>query len=861
MRKIFSIILISIITILVAILIFLTTSGIRTDNFNSLINEKVKEIDPKIKLKLNQVNFKLNPSNFEFEIFTLDPQIAINKKNIDLENIKFDLNIFDYISNKNPISEISIISKENDINQFTNFINEYDFNLARNLILKQIKKGKVKIISNINFNENNPKNIKYIINGYVTDAEIKLPNQSKIENIKFDFLVDQDVINLNEIELSFDKFFIASEKIRIKKINNYFEILGNFKTNETKINLNNYRKFININLDLIDDSPVNLSSENELSFKINKKLKIKDLSIISKLNFDKLFTKSKYQDFIYFKDGNIIINYIKDELKIVLNSKFLFKNNNNNNNNKTKNLINIIYKKKQNKDALVNIDLSNTKSIINSKEFKKFVQFKNFSLQDQDIIFASENLINFKLNKKNEIQNLSIKSKLKSESILIDYKSQRIKKYFSDFKNQIKFSNSHLNLDYKNKKFKLNLNSKYFINNINENLSLKVEKKDNKYFFDLDLDLDSAEIDIEELDYRKKADIKSNLNINGIYKDNNEIIFKNIDFNEEEKSINVENLEIGKNDKIKSLDLFKIDIVNKNGKTNKLEFKKVNNNYYLTGSQFDGSKNIKNLLDNSSKSIFTSFKNLNTYIYLDIGKYFVDSFSHLSNVKGDIQLKNNKVFSSNINAKLDNNRKFALSIFTNDKKQKITNLEIEEPEPFIKNFKFIKGFKEGKLIYEALNYEGKTKSNLKIIDFKVQEVPVLAKLLTLASLQGIADLLTGEGIRFTDFEMDYETLGNNTKIKEMYAIGPAISVMMEGYIVKDELTSLKGTLVPATTVNKTISKIPMLGDILVGKKIGEGVFGVSFKIKGPPKKLKSTVNPIKTLTPRFITRTLEKISN
>ena len=426
MRKIISIIIISIITILVAILIFLTTAGIKTDNFNSLINEKVKEIDPKIKLKLNQVNFKLNPSNFEFEIFTLDPQILINEKNIDLEIIKFDLNIFDYISNKNPISEISIISKENDIDQFTDFINEYDFNLARNLILKQIKKGKVKIISNITFDEKSPKNIKYIINGSVKDAEIKLPNQSKIENVKFDFLVDQDVINLNEIELSFDKIFVTSEKIKIKKINNYFEISGNFKTNETKINLNNYRKFININLDLIDDRPINLSSENELSFKINKKLNIKDLSIISKLNFDELFTKSKYQDFIYFKNGNILINYIKEELKIVLNSKFLFQNNKYNNN-KTKNLINIIYKKKQNKDALVNIDLSNTKSKINSKEFKKFVQFKNFSLQDQDITFASENLINFKLNKKNEIQNFNIKSKLKSESILIDYKSQRIK--------------------------------------------------------------------------------------------------------------------------------------------------------------------------------------------------------------------------------------------------------------------------------------------------------------------------------------------------------------------------------------------------------------------------------------------------
>ena len=93
----------------------------------------------------------------------------------------------------------------------------------------------------------------------------------------------------------------------------------------------------------------------------------------------------------------------------------------------------------------------------------------------------------------------------------------------------------------------------------------------------------------------------------------------------------------------------------------------------------------------------------------------------------------------------------------------------------------------------------------------------------------------------------------------MYAIGPAVSIMMEGYVEKDKIVSLRGTLVPATTINKTISKIPLLGDILVGNKIGEGVFGVSFKIKGPPNELKSTVNPIKTLTPRFITRTLENL--
>ena len=150
-------------------------------------------------------------------------------------------------------------------------------------------------------------------------------------------------------------------------------------------------------------------------------------------------------------------------------------------------------------------------------------------------------------------------------------------------------------------------------------------------------------------------------------------------------------------------------------------------------------------------------------------------------------------------------------------------------------------------------------SKLNIYDFKLKELPVLTKILTLASLQGIADILSGEGIRFDEFEMNFRNEGNLMTIDEIYAIGPAISVLMNGYVEENKIISLRGTLVPATTINKTISTIPVLGKLLVGDKIGEGVFGVSFKIKGPPKNLETNVNPIKTLTPRFITRTIEKI--
>jgi len=107
--------------------------------------------------------------------------------------------------------------------------------------------------------------------------------------------------------------------------------------------------------------------------------------------------------------------------------------------------------------------------------------------------------------------------------------------------------------------------------------------------------------------------------------------------------------------------------------------------------------------------------------------------------------------------------------------------------------------------------------------------------------------------------MKSNSKGNVLNIEDALAIGPAVSILLEGYVNKGEIVSLRGTLVPATKLNSIIASIPVVGDILVGKKTGEGVVGVSFKMKGPPKNIKTTVNPIKTLTPRFIVRAVEKM--
>ena len=81
---------------------------------------------------------------------------------------------------------------------------------------------------------------------------------------------------------------------------------------------------------------------------------------------------------------------------------------------------------------------------------------------------------------------------------------------------------------------------------------------------------------------------------------------------------------------------------------------------------------------------------------------------------------------------------------------------------------------------------------------------------------------------------------------------------MDGYQDENDLTSLRGTLIPAKTLNKMISKIPVIGNIVIPKEVGEGLFGISFKMKGPKGNVKTTINPIRTLTPRFIQKIIDR---
>jgi len=481
------------------------------------------------------------------------------------------------------------------------------------------------------------------------------------------------------------------------------------------------------------------------------------------------------------------------------------------------------------------------------------------NLNIENIQLNSKNNFSFNINKKLKISNFILKSEIDLKNLEYKNKKLNIEKYFPTFKELIEFKDHRILINYNLNELIINGEGDLLIEKKLEKLEYNVSKKNNEYFFNANLLITNNELLLDILNYKKKENLASKVSLKGVYKKNKKIKFNYIDYKENKNRFIIKDLTINNNYKISDLGLLDFYFINNNKIDNQIILSKTNNDYQLKGNSFDASKMIDLMFNESSNNAFSSLlEDFNTNLMIKINKVHLDNEYSVNNFQGKLSLIKSEIDKLNIKSNFNNDKILTISINSNGN-EKITTLYSDYARPLVKKYKFIKGFEDGSLDFNSIKKNNETFTKLKIYDFKLQELPALTKLLTLASLQGIADLLSGEGIRFNDFEMTYKNNNKLMIIEELYAIGPAISILMDGYIETDKLVSLRGTLVPATTINKAIGSIPLLGNILVGKKAGEGVFGVSFKIKGKPKDLKTSVNPIKTLTPRFITRTLEKI--
>ena len=137
---------------------------------------------------------------------------------------------------------------------------------------------------------------------------------------------------------------------------------------------------------------------------------------------------------------------------------------------------------------------------------------------------------------------------------------------------------------------------------------------------------------------------------------------------------------------------------------------------------------------------------------------------------------------------------------------------------------------------------------------KIRNTPILARILTVGSLTGMRDLLTGSGISFDRVIVPFSYRDAMIAFTDAYASGSALGITANGTFdpARDRF-DLKGTVIPAYTLNSVFGKLPILGQVLTGGK-NEGVFAMNYTLSGPSENPKIGVNPLSALTPGFLRR-------
>ena len=706
------------------------------------------------------------------------------------------------------IGYVSLIGIETS--RFNNQISEQLKSIDKDLDL-ELKKVKILL---------NP--IKLIINIKTVGAKVSYKKKPiDLESIKTNLSI-KSVINNN---FALNNLNISTKSI---EINNFLSFIKSFKNNP-KIYL--LDKIVNKGF-IIADIDLYFDENGEIKNNYNIRGFIKDTNLSFLKNY-----QIKDLNFVFDITNNL---YLIENIDLILNqipirsNKISFENKGNN--------------------FLVEGELNNQETNLNKKVINLIQNFyfKNFEIKK--IKLESKNNFSFILDRKLNIKKFKLESKMELKNLTL-INNLNLKKFLPDINEKIEITDHLLDINLLNGNLSIEGKGNLLLQKNKDEVDYLIKRKNGKIEFKSTLSFLDNPFKIDILNYEKNEENKLQIKVSG-FNNKGKNTFDIIELKQNKNYFSLINLILTDDFKIEKFDKIKLNYLDKENGNNNLIIINKKNNYHISGKNFNSNSLIDKFINDSENK--NNIFDKNTKFIINIDNVSLDQNNSIKNLKGQLSLKKNEIVDADLNAFFSDKEKFSFSI-RSGADGKVTTFFIDRAEPIVKRYKFIKGYEKGKLDFYSVKKADTSISTLKIYDFNLKELPALTKLLTLASLQGIADILSGEGIGFDEFEMNFTNKGKLMTINEIYAIGPAISIMMEGYVEKSKIISLRGTLVPATTINKAIGSIPMLGKILVGTKTGEGVFGVSFKIKGPPKKLETTVNPIKTLTPRFITRTLEKI--
>jgi hypothetical protein len=144
-----------------------------------------------------------------------------------------------------------------------------------------------------------------------------------------------------------------------------------------------------------------------------------------------------------------------------------------------------------------------------------------------------------------------------------------------------------------------------------------------------------------------------------------------------------------------------------------------------------------------------------------------------------------------------------------------------------------------------------TNATVDITDFRMVDAPIMARLVNAVSPTGLMDLLTGQGLGFDRLSANMSFADGKISLRDGRSAG-ALGIGFEGDVDLDrDKIDLKGTVVPADTLNRILAAIPLLGDVLTGGSRG-GLIGWTYTVNGSTNDPQVAVNPLSMLAPGFL---------
>ncbi len=141
----------------------------------------------------------------------------------------------------------------------------------------------------------------------------------------------------------------------------------------------------------------------------------------------------------------------------------------------------------------------------------------------------------------------------------------------------------------------------------------------------------------------------------------------------------------------------------------------------------------------------------------------------------------------------------------------------------------------------------------------IVRAPLIARILSAGSLDGLGKLLNNEGIPFSTVTAEIVFAKDLISFNKTRATGPSLGISLEGNInLASKEFDLNGALAPAYQFNSMLGNIPGLGEILVSRE-GEGVVAFTYTVSGPIAEPTVTVNTLSALAPGIFRRIFDPL--